>query len=209
MKFSLLILFTFIGVAVYGQESRSIENQVKLSPLRILNYTAPGLELSYEIGYGKFSTQLSAAYLIDLVHYIKVRPKLNGMRFNLEEKYFIKTTGSRKFRFYTSAEIGYNKVNFVAYERFLIRDTKEDYWARWDKKSRSVIVNAKVGSQAFAGNFIFDFSIGLGIIFKKVVEYNKPPDEEMLDGILNGTLEAAGRHTFPNVPLSVKIGYRF
>ena len=58
-----LILFAFIGLAVYGQESKSIENQVKFSPLRMLNYTAPGLELSYEIGYGKFSTQLSAAYL--------------------------------------------------------------------------------------------------------------------------------------------------
>ena len=209
MRNLFIIFFIFIGLAVYGQENKSIENQVKFSPLRMLNYTAPGLELSYEIGYGKFSTQLSAAYLIDLVHYIKVRPKLNGMRFNLEEKYFIKTTDNRKFRLYVSSEIGYNHVNFVAYERFWIRDTKEDYWARWDKKSRSIIVNAKVGGQVFVGNFVVDFSMGLGVIFKNVVEYNKPPDEEMLDGILNGILEVAGKHTFPNVPFSVKIGYRF
>ena len=209
MRCLFLILFTFIGLAVYGQKNNSIENQVKFSPLRMFNYTAPGLELSYEIGYGKFSTQLSAAYLIDLVHYMYVRSKLNGMRFNLEEKYFIKTTGNRKFRFYASSEIGYNHVNFVAYERFWIRDTKEDYWAKWDKKSRSVIVNAKVGGQLFARNFVFDFSMGLGVIVKNVVEYNKPPDEEMLDGILNGILEVAGEHIFLNVPLSLKIGYRF
>jgi len=175
----------------------------------MLNYTTPGLELSYEIGYGKFSTQLSAAYLIDLVHYIKVRPELNGIRLNLEEKYFIKTTSNRKFRLYTSFEIGYNHMNFVAYERFWISDTKEDYWARWDKKSRSIIVNAKMGGQVFIGDLVLDFSMGLGVIFKNIVEYNKPPDEEMLDGILNGVLEVAGIHTFPNVPLSVKVGYRF
>ena len=209
MRHLFLILFVFVGVTVLGQESKSIEHQVKFAPLRMLNYTAPGLELSYEIGYGKFSTQLSAAYLIDLVHYIKVRDKLNGMRFNLEEKYFIKTTQNRKFRFYFSSEIGYNHVNFVAYERFWIHGTQEDYWARWNKKSRSVLVNAKVGGQVFAGNFVLDFSAGLGVIFKNVEEYNKPPDEEMLDGILNGILEVAGKHTFPNVPLSVKIGYRF
>jgi hypothetical protein len=131
------------------------------------------------------------------------------MRLNLEEKYFIKTTNNRRFRFYTSSEIGYNQVDFVAYERFWIRDTQYDYWAEWDKKSRSVIVNAKVGGQVFARHFVLDFSMGLGVIFKNVTEYNKPPDEEMLDGVLNGILEIAGKHTFPNVPISVKIGYRF
>jgi len=209
MRQLFLILFTFIGLTVCGQESKSIENQVKFSPLRMLNYTAPGLELSYEVGYGNFSTQLSVAYLIDFVHYIKVRENLNGMRFNLEEKYFIKTTQNRKFKFYVSSEIGYNQVNFVAYERFWIHDTQEDYWANWDKTSYSVIINGKAGGQVFAGNFVVDFSVGLGVIFKNVVEFNKPPDEEMLDGVLNGILEVAGRHTFLNVPLSVKIGYRF
>ena len=209
MRQLFLILFTFIGLTVCGQESKSIENQVKFSPLRMLNYTAPGLELSYEVGYGNFSTQLSVAYLIDFVHYIKVRENLNGMRFNLEEKYFIKTTQNRKFKFYVSSEIGYNQVNFVAYERFWIHDTQEDYWANWDKKSYSVIINGKAGGQVFAGNFVVDFSLGLGVIFKNVVEFNKPQNEEMLDGVLNGILEVAGRHTFLNVPLSVKIGYRF
>jgi hypothetical protein len=209
MRQLFLILFTFIGLTVCGQESKSIENQVKFSPLRMLNYTAPGLELSYEVGYGNFSTQLSVAYLIDFVHYIKVRENLNGMRFNLEEKYFIKTTQNRKFKFYVSSEIGYNQVNFVAYERFWIHDKQEDYWANWDKKSYSVIINGKAGGQVFAENFVVDFSVGLGVIFKNVVEFNKPPDEEMLDGVLNGILEVAGRHTFLNVPLSVKIGYRF
>jgi len=209
MRQLFLILFTFIGLTVCGQESKSIENQVKFSPLRMLNYTAPGLELSYEVGYGNFSTQLSVAYLIDFVHYIKVRENLNGMRFNLEEKYFIKTTQNRKFKFYVSSEIGYNQVNFVAYERFWIHDTQDDYWANWDKTSYSVIINGKAGGQVFAGNFVVDFSVGLGVIFKNVVEFNKPQDEEMLDGVLNGILEVAGRHTFLNVPLSVKIGYRF
>lgn len=209
MRQLFLILFTFIGLTVCGQESKSIENQVKFSPLRMLNYTAPGLELSYEVGYGNFSTQLSVAYLIDFVHYIKVRENLNGMRFNLEEKYFIKTTQNRKFKFYVSSEIGYNQVNFVAYERFWIHDTQEDYWENWDKTSYSVIINGKAGGQVFAGNFVVDFSVGLGVIFKNVVEFNKPQDEEMLDGVLNGILEVAGRHTFLNVPLSVKIGYRF
>jgi len=100
-------------------------------------------------------------------------------------------------------------VNFVAYERFWIHDTQEDYWENWDKTSYSVIINGKAGGQVFAGNFVVDFSVGLGVIFKNVVEFNKPQDEEMLDGVLNGILEVAGRHTFLNVPLSVKIGYRF
>jgi hypothetical protein len=209
MKYLFFILFIFIGLTSYSQENQYLENQIKFSPLRMLNYTAPGLELSYEIVYGKFSTQLSAAYLIDLVHYIKVRPELKGMRFNLEEKYFIKFTDNRDFRFYVSSEIGYNNVNFVAEEGFWNRIKDEGYWARYNKKSRSIIVNEKLGGQVFAGNFVFDFSIGLGVVFKNVVDYNKPPDEELLDGLLNGVLEVAGKHTFLNVPFSFKMGYRF
>ena len=209
MRILFFTIFVLMGLVSKSQESKYLESQIKFSPLRLLNYTAPGIELSYEIFYGKFSTQLSAAYLVDMVHYIKVRPELKGVRFNLEEKYFIKISQNRKRRFYCSSEIGYNYVDFVAEERFWMNDIKEDYWARYNKKSRSIIINAKSGMQLLAGNFVFDFSGGFGVIFKNVVDSNKPQDEEMIDGVLNGILEIAGKHTFPNVPISVKIGYRF
>lgn len=204
-----LLFFIALGLTSFGHVGKPVENQIKFSPLRILNYAAPGLELSYELGHKKLSTQISVAYLIDLVHYIQVREKLNGVRFNLEEKYFIRTALNEEFKFYISTEVGYNMLNFVAYERFLNRDTNKDYWARWDKKSTSVIVNGKIGGQAYAGNFVIDLSVGVGVAFKHVLEYNKPKDEEMLDGILNGILEVGGRHTFFNVPFSIKMGYRF
>ena len=83
-----------------------MESQIKLSPLRIMNFKAPGFELSYEIGYGKFSSQLSSAYLIDIAEEGRMRKDLKGMRFNLEEKYVVKTTKNQRFRHYLSSEIG-------------------------------------------------------------------------------------------------------
>ena len=208
----LFIFFVFISLTSYSQECKYLESQIKFSPLRIVNFKAPGFELSYEIGYGKLSTQLSSAYLIDIAAKGRTRKDLKGMRFNIEEKYVIKATQNQRFRHYLSFEIGYNHVNYV--EELFFNNYDENgkylkgYWVGYDKKSRSIIVDAKTGIQAFAGNIVFDCSIGIGIIFKNVIEYDKPRDYES-DNFLDFFWETAGRHTMFNLPISFKIGYRF
>jgi hypothetical protein len=176
--------------------------------LRLLNYAAPGIELSYEIGRGRLSTQLSAAYLVDLVHYLSVRPKLNGIRVALEEKIFIKSMRRGLFRLYASPEIGYHHVEFVVEEQFMNADGS--YWARYNKRDNSLLINAKCGVQLRARHLVIDYSMGFGLLERHVTDYNKPQDEEeMLDGFLNGVLERAGQHEFFNLLLSLKIGYLF
>ena len=89
--FSRSIILTIIlvvgSIMSYGQENEWTKHQIKFSPVRTINWFSPGLELSYELGYGKFSTQLSGAYLIDIFNEVGRGSNFTGYRLNLEQKY--------------------------------------------------------------------------------------------------------------------------
>jgi hypothetical protein len=67
---------------------------------------SPGLELSYELNHHRYSTQVSAAYLVVIFDTVPRGSNFNGYRFGLEEKIYIKTF-KRKIKMYLSAEYIY------------------------------------------------------------------------------------------------------
>ncbi|MDB5272311.1 MAG: hypothetical protein JWO58_678 [Chitinophagaceae bacterium] len=63
-----LFFLLMFGFSSYAQQSAPAlrNNQLKFSPIKLIDPINPGLELSYERRYAKqFSTQLSVAYLKD------------------------------------------------------------------------------------------------------------------------------------------------
>jgi hypothetical protein len=195
-----------LPVALSAQQQERITHQLKFSPLRLLNYAAPGIELSYEIGRGRLSTELSAAYLVDLVHYLPERPRLNGIRVALEEKIFVKSMRRGIFRLYASPGVGYHHVEIIAKEQFW--KAGGDYWARYNKRDNSLLLNAKCGMQFRRKHLVIDYSMGFGLLERHVTDYNKPRDMKISADFLNG-LERAGQHEYFNLLLSLKIGYLF
>jgi len=49
---------------LFGQNDIKGKNQIKVSPLRVVNFVNPGIELSYERLHGnRYSSQLSFGYM--------------------------------------------------------------------------------------------------------------------------------------------------
>jgi hypothetical protein len=210
-----------------NQSNEWRKNQIKFSPVRMINTLYPGLELSYEYQYGRLSSQISGAYLFDVFSNIKQYNSCKGYRFNFEEKYFFKKQPPYNVvKFYLSLEIGYNDIkinedreflpaemekrNFKSYE-----DEQYVYEDNFDLLRKSIITNFNFGLQIKIKRIIlFDVSIGLGIILQNVVYSNmtNPGDRLFYRGPHGGLfsfLEEEGNNVVFNVPLSFKIGYAF
>ena len=221
--FSRLIILTIVFVIgcrmSYGQETEWSRHQIKFSPVRTINWFSPGLELSYELGYGKFSTQLSGAYLTDIFNIVPRGSNFTGYRVNLEEKYFHKTF-SKKIRNYISAEIGYNQIDMTVYSEFVPHhylneswEVQEEnvYWDYCDMNRKSIIGNIKYGMQFVVNHFILDIACGIGVMHQNVSHFNKRNPKDKLvrtepEDIITPLFYEEGKYFIFNLPLSFKIG---
>ena len=206
----------------YGQESEWARHQIKFSPIRTINLFSPGLELSYELGYGKFSTQLSGAYLIDIFNVVARGSDFVGYRVNLEQKYFHKTF-SKKMRSYISAEVGYNHIDMTVYSEFIPHNYLDEswqvqeanvYWDYCDMNRKSIIGNVKYGMQFAVNHLTFDVAIGIGVIHQNVNCFNKRNPNDKLtrtepEDIITPLFYTEGKYFIFNLPLSFKIGLVF
>ena len=218
----LTILFVIGSVMCYGQETEWYRHQIKFSPIRTINWFSPGLELSYELGYGKFSTQLSGAYLIDIFNVVARGSNFTGYRVNLEEKYFHKTF-SKKMRNYISAEIGYNQIDMTVYSEFIPYNYLDEswkvqeeniYWDYCDMNRKSIIGNIKYGMQFALNHFTFDVALGIGVMHQNVNLFNKRNPKDKLtrtepEDIITPLFYTEGKYFVINLPLSFKIGLTF
>jgi len=220
--FFLTIIFAIGSVMSYGQENEWARHQIKFSPIRTINWFSPGFELSYELGYGKFSTQLSGAYLIDIFNVVARGSDFVGYRVNLEQKYFHKTF-SKKMRSYISAEVGYNHIDMTVYSEFIPHNYLDEswqvqeanvYWDYCDMNRKSIIGNVKYGMQFTVNHLIFDAAIGIGVTHQNVNCFNKRNPNDKLtrtepEDIITPLFYTEGKYFIFNLPLSFKIGLVF
>jgi len=221
-SFFLIIIFAIGSIMSYGQESKWEKHQIKFSPFRTVNWFSPGLELSYELGYGKFSTQLSGAYLIDIFNVVARGSNFAGYRVNLEQKYFHKTF-SRKIRNYMSAEVGYNNIDMIVYSEFIPHNYLDEswqvqeanvYWDYCDMNRKSITYNVKYGMQFAFNHFTFDIACGIGVMQQNVNCINKRSPNDKLtrtepEDIITPLFYTEGKYFIFNFPLSFKIGLLF
>lgn len=212
-----IILFTFLifyfGFASGQETTPQRTNQLKLSPLRIIDLVNPGFEISFEKVYSvNRSSQISVALMRDpftLTQFTNYK----GFRFSFEEKFF-KNSNDNK-RLYYSIEPVYLRVNYSDEGQF-IKDTAlntPEYWDTFKVAKQTFTLNFKYGIQFNFNHFIIDGSIGLGIKYK-IVNRSEMIDEkayQVRPRHPNAYYKAsrAGNYIRPNVPMNIKIGYRF
>ena len=214
----LTTIFVIGSINSYAQQNDWPKHQIKFSPIRTVNWFSPGLELSYELSYGRFSTQLSTAYLTDVFNIVPRGSDLSGYRLNLEEKFILKTFANKKIRSYLSTEIGYNNIDMIVESEF--EYTGEDmenedpyYWDKCNLHRESIIGNVKYGMQFLAKRLIFDVSIGLGVMHQNVMHSNKRnPNDKItanFEDLITPLFYDEGKYFVFNFPISFKIGYAF
>lgn len=220
-KLVLLALLSIGSSKLYSQNREWKTHQIKFSPIRTVNMFSPGLELSYEMNHHRFSTQISGAYLIDMFGTVPRGSNLNGYRFGIEEKLFIKVF-KRAFRMYLSAEYIYSEVDMGLEASFIPSEYFEEdwdvqeanaYWATCDLNRKSNIGNIKYGVQFSRGCFVLDIAIGFGAMHQNVKHFNKRDPKDKYDShfhdIITPLFYQEGKYFVFNFPISVKVGFTF
>ncbi len=215
-RFSVIVLLLLLTGNLHAQSK--YRNQLKISPLRIVDVINPGYELSYErIYWTKFSTQLSIAYMMDPIHITSLKD-YHGGRIALEEKYFY--FHKTYFRTYFSAEIVVLKTDFKSIGRFVdttggmnISNYDKSYLDTFLVHKQTQSLNLKGGIQFTLKRITLDFSVGLGLKHKDIIQSQRfaPNDVRYtpISGIHNFSGSAAGNRYIINIPLNAKIGFLF
>ena len=140
---AIFTLFIFYCGLVFGQENTvQKSNQVKFSPLRMIDLVNPGFEIGFEKNYGKnLSSQISVGLMSDPFELTQFT-NYNGFRFSFEEKCFKNLSGNK--RDYYSIEPVFLRVSYSDEGQF-IKDTALNTPEYWD--------TFKVAKQTFALNF--------------------------------------------------------
>jgi hypothetical protein len=219
-KIALILLAALLtGTLASAQKKEWPKNQINLSLITLANPENPGIELSYERGYGKLSTTLSTSFLTDLFETTRYT-NYKGYRFALEEKYFFKTSVNKKVRMYFSLNFAYYQSAMNSEELFVTSEDKDfgDYEDSYIDairiKRQAIIVDSRFGVQFLFNHFTIDLGIGLGAVFYDIKHYDRLNPEDGLhvngpDVDISYQWTAAGQRTALNVPLVVKIGYAF
>lgn len=224
-QFILTVPFSILSaIQGYGQNDLdNYKNQLKLSPLKIIDLINPGLEVSYERRTGNFSTQISAAYLTDVFN-ISGFSQLKGFRVGLEEKYFVNIPNKKIFRQtanfqpYLATNLSLSNIDYKFESRFGTEapDTgipSNGYLDAFGVKKQTVALNFRYGFQTIYHQFVFDVSFGIGLKYKNVKHYDRDFPEDKIDesrhfNVYDIANQEMNGLTF-NLPATIKIGYVF
>jgi hypothetical protein len=235
-KINILILVLLLGNAlnINGQEKQKLEskkNSIVFSPLCLLDPINPALQLGYQRMIGlKWELQLEGGYIINkspLILFFNPGESSDeytnkGYKVRTELKYII--IKKRKFNFYSSCEIQYLKNKSEVVNQFIVSDPTYDYSFDLPSDAKEneyeyndyftnnktkYALNIKGGIKLFAGSMLFEGSSGLGIAYRKNIHSNRENlnDAPLDDSFLNDNLK--GEKIILNIPLNIKIGYRF
>ena len=215
-KFALLTFVLLAGLTQQCLSQQSMQmllNQIKISPLRLIDEFNPGLELSYERIYAnKFSTQIAIGYMKPLVG-ISANTDYNGWRYGIEEKYFINL--STRERSYWSFDAVYLKVNYNN-EGIFQQDTalnSPEYKDTYHINKRTFAFNINRGMQIPLNHFVVDLSLGIGIKYK-MTERTGLEDIHSIESTSRhpnfyDMANRVGNYFTISIPLNVRIGYQF
>jgi hypothetical protein len=219
--FCIFLLFPF---SIIAQNEEWGKHRIKFNPTRAMNWLYPGLEFGYEYYSGRFSSQLSVAYISDFADF-NIWNSLNGYHILFEEKYFFKKQPRSRnmLKLYLSAEINYRDLKFNTTEWYLPaeykqlgdRDEQEKYAYKEDVdiQRKAIDTNINMGVQFRLKKILFETSAGIGAGFQNV-HHNKSNQDDIQFDMNQGfnisyltTME--GFNVIPNFTMSIKVGYIF
>ncbi len=231
----LITLGLSITTEIFGQEviePTIIEkpNSILFSPFNLLDPINPSFQIGYERMLNKkWAFQIEYGYIINkglLNTMLNPQEKANeysnkGYKLRFELK---RTLVSKKeFRVYSSCDLFYLKNVSDVINQFVVSDPSyeysfgippnndesyyyDDYFTN-DKTKYGI--NIKGGIKTFTGPVFFEAYLGLGVALRNNVHSNreKNNDESLDKSFLNNNLQ--GEMWILNIPLNIKIGYRF
>ncbi len=221
MKTISFILFSVIVKFISGQTDslKTYNNQIKISPVRLIT-DIRGLQISYERQYlNKYSTQLTSAYIFDpfAKSELATWSKMSGYSIGIEQKYFIDKDAHSKS--YISADFTFLTSNFENINMFQIKSPKDSIEIAHEHFD-TIMVDRKTytlafryGIQLYIKHFVVDFNIGFGLRYRDVTHLNKLHENDVMTQprhlVITHEITVDGKYFTPNIPIGLKIGYRF
>lgn len=163
----------------------SYKHLIKFSPLRVVDFLHPSIELSYERYHNKkHATQVLTSFLLpnnQLLFRESFSPKSTGFRLGLEHRLYLNNTAPKET--YVAIESNYFNGSFRdmnaynSYELPII-DTNTNFVTKpigdsINVKKQTFSVNLKIGHQYIFKRLAIDFFAGLGARYKNVTYFDK------------------------------------
>lgn len=214
-RITILILIISHSGFLFGQDNNLFKsNQIKFSPLKIIDPINPGIELSFEKFYAnRYSSQVSIGYMKSIFK-TESFDNYNGIRISVEEKYFQKMNA--RHRTYVSTELVYLKVNYSTSALF-VKDTAlrtPAYGDSFSVSKQTMTANLKYGIQIpFFKNYIIDLSTGIGIKYKMAKRSGlldeNAYERTAIDPNIYDMANAEGNYLTFSLPVTVRVGFIF
>jgi hypothetical protein len=208
-------------VLAQNSQNDNRRNQIFVSPLRVVDWVNPGIEIGYQRSYGKnLATLVSVARMVQTfaanVPYGTDIPFTNykGWRLQAEQKYFLPAQQDKRRRYF-AIDVMYLKVNYDADETFAADtgSTTPHYTDDFHLNKTSLSFNVKYGIQLPLKHFIFDFVAGIGVKYKMVTQngltdpnaYRVPPRHPNAYYMAN----TPGKIFTLSMPANIRVAYEF
>lgn len=166
MRIKTFVIFFLTSLSVplclQAQEKGEYVNQIKLSPIRLVDLVNPGIEIGYERRFtDRLATQVTAGWMKE---FFQTTPFWNygGYRFSLEQKYFLRERAYKNR--YLSLEGVWGKLDYNDQSLFS-EDTvwsSPDYTDTFRLSKKTFSISIKYGVQIPLNRLLFDFSVGFG-----------------------------------------------
>lgn len=190
-------------------------NQLKLTPLKLIDLTYPALELGYEKDYAKqHSVQLMIGYMHN---FFGTSPfsGLKGYRLGLEQKY--KLRSSTRSNNYIGAEFAVMKAafNYSTSYTSAANPPATSYIDTFGVKKRSYSLNLKIGAMRtlVAEKITIDIYAGYGIKYKETTRSGVDDpfaiEARPYHPNIYYTSCVEGKQFAGNLILNLRLGYRF
>lgn len=217
MKLSLLCIALFLSHTAFSQTTPvPRNNQVKLSLFNLMDNINPGIEIGYERIYAKrWATQVSYTFLTSLGAanlYSQYYHRFSGRRYIIEQKYYLRSRNESRLRHYVALDYtnlradGTEDMEYASAprSRVYVRDTI-------DIRRKTGSVNLRWGMQLYIirKRVVLDFTTGFGLKHREVIVTGQEPGLGALKTWDIFNMYRNEKDWKINIPLNVRVGYRF
>jgi hypothetical protein len=215
LRIFLIAQLGFIYADLSAQKTILPKNQIKASPVRLVDFVNPCIEFGYERLHGDWFSTLVSGGLVNDVFHSSWYDKVTGGRVTLEEKYFFIPSE----RVYLSLEFVYNRIKFTDVAQFGYNENigwltykKHVYLDTFSAKKTTVSVNFRCGWQlVLARRLLLEVTGGVGLKYKTMEHFDRINNGHYLTNwgeIYSISNDERARMGF-NLPLNVRLGFCF
>ena len=219
--FVALICIPMSGIIAQKKElKKTKKNSVTVTPFGILNVMNPAIQIGYQreltddlifqIEGGKILKHSLWGFMGVKLYDGAVNYSYSGYMLQTELKKVLSEKGSNINRkSYISGELFYlkNRGNVNNAYRDSNRERYEDFFVQEKHKYR---LAAKFGMQLIFGGYLFvDYSAGIGLAYNHVEHFDRENLNDKSYSSLYGFILKQGNFLRLNIPINIKIGYKF